>query len=184
MKEEYTEREWRALVRRLDECGEKNRRAGVKKVYAFLDFDGVINVFHEPGTPEFERLSHQDPEHFNFADPVCVKRFSRLAADYDMDVVISSSWRYAGLKYCRSYLLQAGLDEKVRITGVTDEELHGSREKKITDYLSQRMDFAQYLIFDDILMKHLRGHLLHCDCRRGYTEELDRRARTILKGIR
>lgn len=180
MKKEYSEFRWRAVVRGLERKAEENRRAGRKRIYGFLDFDGVINVFHQPGTPEYERLLQQDPEHFNFADPGCVRRVSSLCTDYGIDVVISSSWRYAGLDYCRAYLIDAGMDEQVKFAGMTDDAVSGSREKKITDFLHAHNDYVQFLVFDDIYMKHLRSHLLHCDSTKGYTEELDERARRIL----
>lgn len=182
MKKEYGELRWRVLVRGLERRAERNRRAGGRKIYGFLDFDGVINVFHQPGSPEYERLLQQDPEHFNFADPGCVRRVSDLCVDYGIDIVISSSWRYAGLEYCRSYLKDAGMSDRVRFAGVTDDAVSGSREKKIVDYLRAHDDYIQFLVFDDIYMKHLRRHLLHCDCTQGYTEELDEQARRILGG--
>jgi hypothetical protein len=34
-------------------------RKGTIKIYLFLDFDGVINVFYQQGTPEYEEMMQQ-----------------------------------------------------------------------------------------------------------------------------
>lgn len=181
MSEELTEFQWKKRVLKTEWQAFLNRRKGKRKVYGFLDFDGVINVFYPPGSPQYERFAKKTGDELNFADPECVARISKLCLDYDIEVIISSSWRYAGIPYCRKYLLKAGLDERVKIGGVTDDGFSGSREIKITDYLFEHPDYGEYLIFDDIDMKHLGSHQLLCKADKGYTEELDQRAREILE---
>ena len=181
MSEELSEFDWKLRVKDLELRAYINRKLGRKKICAFLDFDGVINVMYPAGAPQYERLVKQIAEDMNFADSEVVRRFSRLCLDYDMEVVITSSWRYSGLEYCRDYLIHAGMDTRVKIVGMTDDEFSSSREMKITDYLFAHPGYGEFLIFDDIDMKHLSAHQMLCKPDSGYTEALDQRARKILE---
>ena len=180
MSDNWHEIAWLAVKHKIDRNSRRNRQ--LRKICAFLDMDGVVNVFYPEGTPEYAyRLEHRDDE-MCMADKPGVKRLSDLFLEYGIDVVISSSWRYDGIAFCRSYLEKAGMDPTVHVVGATPCKQEGTREMHIAEYLLDHPDYAQYLIFDDMAMPHLRKHLLQCDCTQGYTEELDHRARTLLKG--
>ena len=68
-----SEFQWRIDHMKLNRIMRKNRKEGKKLYYVFLDFDGVLNVFFEPGTPEFEamRKKIEDGGEFEFADRKC-----------------------------------------------------------------------------------------------------------------
>ncbi|MBR2067020.1 MAG: hypothetical protein IJ875_01995, partial [Solobacterium sp.] len=103
-----------------------NKRKG--KIYLFLDFDGVINILGN-----LEDLENE--EEYDFCDAKAVKRISDLCLNFDIDIIISSSWRFSGLDFCREYLVQHGLDEKVRVSDVTQSVSLMSREEDILQYL-------------------------------------------------
>lgn len=172
--------EWQDRVKKTEWRAFLNRWTGKKKIYAFLDFDGVINVMYPPGSPQYERFAKKSAA-MDFADPDCVKRFSDLCMDFDIEVIISSSWRYAGISFCYDYLVKAGMDERVKVVDATEDSFTSTREMQITNYLFAHPDYGEYLIFDDMEMDHLEKHLLHCNAHEGYTEELDAKARKILK---
>lgn len=180
---QLTDKDWVGINQKITEIQQKNRTHSSKnKFYGFLDFDGVVNVFYPPGSPQYERLLAQETIDFNFSDPGCVERFSKLCLEYDIQVVISSSWRYSGLDYCRDYLIKGGLSEDVDIIDITDIDLWScDREMHITDYLFAHPDFTGFLIFDDLRMPHLMMNLVHCETLKGYTEEKDLEARAKLE---
>lgn len=134
------------------------RHTKKEKIYLFLDFDGVINVFYLEGTPEYEEKIKI--EEFEFFDRDCVERLNEICHAYPIEIVLSTSWRYAGIDYCRDYLHKAGLDEDIPIVGVTEEEFYKPRQEEITDYLFAHPDFTGFLILDDGNMKDLTDYLV------------------------
>lgn len=87
----------------------KNIKNGKKKYYLFLDFDGVINIWcREEKDPLFKVRSIKEDD-CQFADIPSIKRLSDLCLKYDINIVISSSWRFAGVGYCQRYLKKCGL---------------------------------------------------------------------------
>lgn len=178
----FTEEQWAERIAKIEAIMEDNIARKVKpKIYGFLDFDGVINVFPSPGTPQYERLLEQQAKDFQFSDPDCVKRLSDFCIDYDMDIIISSSWRYSGLDFCKDYMYKGGFSKKARIIDTTDLEIDFNRELHITDYLLEHTDYLGYLIFDDLMMPHLTTHLVKCETLSGYTAERDIIARAKME---
>lgn len=174
------------LMHALHQCertAARNRKNGKRKIYAFLDFDGVINVFYPPGSPQYEHLVELSKQNvpFQFSDEDCLKRLSGLCLDSDIDLIISSSWRYSGLAYCKDYLVNGGMDPAVKVTGMTSDVIGKTREELILQYLQENPDYQGFLILDDMSMPHLDKYLVHCDSMHGYDEEMDQKARQILK---
>lgn len=169
---------WYKITQQLQAIAHTNAKDG--KIYAFLDMDGVVNVFFPEGTPEYAyRLEHQNDE-MCMADRAGVKRLSKLFMQNDIYVVISSTWRLDGIDFCRTYLEKAGMDKRVHIVDGTPYMPQSSREMEIVTYLLEHQNFKQFIILDDMAMPHLKKHLLHCDCTKGYTEELHQRAERLL----
>ncbi len=180
MELEKTAFEWMADHRRLKKIMNANRNKEDSVIYMFLDFDGVINIFLLEGTPEYEKALAK--KEFDFANRECVQRFNRFMADYpDVKVVVSSSWRYAGLPYCQDYLEKAGMDPKIRLELQTDSHTMKPRELHITDFLFEHPDFKGFIIFDDMKMPHLDDYLVRTDCLVGWNDERDAYARKILE---
>jgi len=173
--------EWKWDKWRIRQIMKKNRKQGVTKIDLFLDFDGVINVFLLPGTEKYEEKAKQ--EVFEFADRACVKRVSDLCLEKDCRIIISSSWRFAGLDYCRDYLYKAGMDERVEIADVTESDAFRARDEEIMDYLLSHQDFAGFLIFDDGRMPNLPEYEILTDPTVGYDESQDQKARAMIEAM-
>ena len=57
--ERKTEAQWLLDHKHINSIMIHNRSAGLQKIYMFLDFDGVVNVPYEYGTPEFNAAMDQ-----------------------------------------------------------------------------------------------------------------------------
>lgn len=158
-----------------------NRKTGLRKFYLFLDFDGVINVFFMPGTPEYDQKVKESEDHFDFADRGAVQRLNALSRDFPISLVISSSWRFGTLKSCIKYLKQAGLSDQVTVAGTTQTDHFQTREEDIQQYLLEHPDFTGFIIFDDGNMPNLKNYLVLTNPLRGWNQERDEYARDILK---
>ncbi len=156
----------------------RNDRQGSKLRYLFLDFDGVINVPYEPDTPEFEyAVSHN----YDFFRRDMVNRVNRLCADYGLQTVITSSWRFNGMDFCRKVLYEAGFDRNLILAGATDSEnIFEHRAVLIHKWVSEHPETAAIMILDDIPMSALSDYEANTDFDEGYTEEKDQEARRKL----
>lgn len=145
--------------------------------YLFLDFDGVVNVPPEPDTEEFQQAVAANQ--FEFFRPEIAERVGRLCLDYDLSIVIASSWRFLGIDACMQKLYDSGMDRSVKNAGTTQEE-DAPREQEIANYLQEHPDYEAFLILDDLPMTYLKPWALHIVSEKGYTEADDRKARKLL----
>ncbi len=134
-----------------------------EKIYLFLDFDGVINIYID-----FDEMS-DDLDHL--ADNECIARINKLCLEYDLDVVLSTSWRFAGLDYCHQYLLENGFSEKIKVVGITQIDYLMPREEEIIYYLLEHDDFKGFIILDDIYMENLNYYLVYTNENEGFSED-------------
>ena len=171
---------WERDLIKLRKIMRQNKNKDGSVIYMFLDFDGVINIFLQEGTPEYEEAVAK--KEFDFANRECVERMNRFINDCpDIRVVVSSSWRYAGLPYCQEYLEKAGMDPRIRLDYATDAYTMLPREIHMTDFLFEHPDFRGFIIFDDMKMPNLASYLVRTDCLVGWNEERDAYARKILE---
>ena len=177
--EKKSKLQWMADHIRISRIMKANAHKEDAVVYLFLDFDGVINIFLLEGTPEYEAALAR--KEFDFANRECVQRLNRLCHDFPLKVIVSSSWRYAGLEYCQDYLEKAGMDPSIRLAGMTDAETMLPREEHIVQYLFEHPDFKGFIIFDDLKMNELSDYLVRTDCLIGWNDERDAYARKILE---
>lgn len=154
---------------KADWRGWLNRRKGIDRVYGFLDFDGVINLYNFDITDD--EVVRQKARTNEFYDLGCVANLNRLCLKYDIHLVISSSWRYSGLPYCIDYLHKAGLDPSVDVCGMTETDWGTYRAQHVINYLIGHPDYGSYVVFDDLEMPELGKHLIHCDSRTGLDEK-------------
>lgn len=160
----------------------KNNKNQIKeKIYLFLDFDGVINVFLQPGTQQYEKALRENQ--FEFADRECIKRLNDLCLEYPIEIVISSSWRYSGIEYCRDYLMRYGLSREVTFAGSTSTETIQPRQLDIINYLFGHQDFWGFLILDDIFMPEFKEYAILIDPLKGYDIKTDKLARSLCSRI-
>ena len=145
----------------------------------FLDFDGVVNVPYEYGTPEFDAAMAQGV--YDFFRPEIVERLDKLIHDFDLHVVVSSSWRYSGMEFCQNSLRNAGFSKDVIIEDLTVlSEGMPPRYLEILEYLEDHPRISEILILDDIPMHGLSDFAVQTVFEDGYTEEADKEARAIL----
>lgn len=145
----------------------------------FLDFDGVVNVPYEYGTPEFDAAMAQGV--YDFFRPEIVERLDRLIHEFDLHVVISSSWRYSGMEFCQNSLRNAGFSEDVIIEDLTVlSEGMPPRYLEILEYLETHPKISEILILDDIPMHGLSDYAVQTVFEDGYDEAADQKARAIL----
>ena len=145
----------------------------------FLDFDGVVNVPYEYGTPEFDAAMAQGV--YDFFRPEIVERLDKLIHEFDLHVVISSSWRYSGMEFCQNSLRNAGFSEDVIIEDLTLlSEGMPPRYLEILEYLEDHPKISEILILDDIPMHGLSDYAVQTVFEDGYDEAADQKARAIL----
>jgi len=145
----------------------------------FLDFDGVVNVPYEYGTPEFDAAMAQGV--YDFFRPEIVERLDKLIHEFDLHIVISSSWRYSGMEFCQNSLRNAGFSEDVIIEDLTVlSEGMPPRYLEILEYLEDHPKISEILILDDLPMHGLSDYAVQTVFEDGYDEAADRQARAIL----
>ena len=145
----------------------------------FLDFDGVVNVPYEYGTPEFNAAMDQGV--YDFFRPGIVELLDKLIHEFDLHVVITSSWRFSGLEFCQNSLRNAGFSEDVIIEGMTElNDDYPPRWTEILKYLEEHPEISDILILDDLPMHELSDFAVQTVFEKGYDEEADRKARAIL----
>lgn len=162
--EVLNEEQWSTRLRQIDDIAVSNIKKGKKKYYLFLDFDGVINIWHMNNPQSIKEDQCQ------FADVPSIKRLSDLCLKYNLYIVISSSWRFAGTAYCANYLKRCGLKKGCKVVGITAQDFE-ERQKHITDYLLQHPDYTGYLILDDLYLPHLDKNLVKCETLEGFDEQ-------------
>lgn len=155
----------------------------------FLDIDGVLNVenyydsliFHNQycntNIPIRDKYGH-------VFDPNCVRYLEALCTKHNAKVVISSSWRYSGLKemiklfkyrninidviditVCNaSKNFKQQFEELSKLTKIRFSE-RIDRGYEIQTYLNLNPEITNYVIFDDDsdMLESQKDHYVHCD---------------------
>lgn len=122
----------------------------------FLDYDGVFLCLHQEVKPYVERIE-------------------RLCREFELKVVISSSWREY-YPQCLDVLREAGFTQEV--IGRTSLEGY-DRNKQIFDYIKKH-GFHKLLILDDMPLWFFCGYHVQTDFERGFDDEAYALARRIL----
>lgn len=124
----------------------------------FLDFDGVLTT---PATQ------------FGFGDPNCVRELNRITTITDARIVVSSTWRFQGLKAVRENLKLWGVIAEVIDVTPRLQDDSGSRGDEIRQWLIENPIVSRFVILDDDAdMGELREHLVKCDTMAGLTQEV------------
>ena len=161
----------------------ENREKGIRKYAMFLDFDGVIHVFYVQGTPQYERAVQRMKQKMDFIDPDSLANVDAITEEYDMDIIISSSWRYNGLDYCRNYLKKSGMKHADHIVDTTQDEAFLDRRIEIAEYLIAHPIYSGFIVLDDIRMPEFEGSYIRINPTIGFDEERLGHAKKILAGI-
>lgn len=158
----------------------ENYHKGITTGCVFLDFDGVINVFCDYGSERWKKANEQDPDEYDFCDRDIVRILSSFCLEENMEIVISSSWRFSGLDYCVQYLRHYGLDERIKVAGTTQIDWYMTREEEIMAYIQEHPVYAKIIILDDMVMPHLKRYIVQTDPFLGFDEERAQEAKKLL----
>lgn len=133
----------------------------------FLDFDGVVNIPSAKYSHDHLAITCAHGSDDKLNDPVGIGLLNALCLATGAEIVVSSSWRTAGIKRMRELLYNSGLDKAVKIQGCTPYNLSYScrRESEIDAYLKDRPQIEEYIILDDDtdFSKEQTKHLIKCD---------------------
>lgn len=136
----------------------------------FLDIDGVLN------SEEFACWCHEFPDFVreggsNWVDPNAVKMITFLCEEYDVKLVISSSWRMFDVQSTidcfKNYRDLTPLCKY--IVGVTprnmDDRIWESRGEEIQQYLNEHPEVDNYVIVDDDndMLESQKDHFVRCN---------------------
>lgn len=146
----------------------ENQKNFPQKNLLFLDFDGVINI----PIKDYEQYNEEELINlYSFGNKTCMDNLNILCATFDFQIVISSSWRISGLKYCEKYLLESGLNTNIPIIGETKLYGFNKRFYEINDYLINHPDFTNFFILDDLHMGPLHIFALQTNFQEGLSDE-------------
>ena len=147
----------------------------MKKII-FLDIDGVL---YTSGYYKYLTLTQQkfrDKYGFLF-DPKCIKNFNEIIEETGAKVVISSTWRRAGIDIMRNLFKDRGI--KGDIIGLTPiatiEDLYFCRGEEIEHWLTYNGMPDKFVILDDVSLgdgyDSWKG-FIQTDMETGITEEI------------
>ncbi len=120
----------------------------------FLDFDGVMN---NPGCYAREDGTKQSGMRIR-CDPQAVAALNHITGKTGARIVISSTWRYSGLMFCREYLAAYGvLGSVIDLTNdlrtSAKQRVGVTRGEEIQAWLAQHQDDRYtpeaFVILDD-----------------------------------
>lgn len=138
----------------------------------FLDVDGV----------SVNRTSLMVASGFKApADPGCVAALNRIIEATGAAIVVSSTWRIAGLDWMKDKLAEWGVQGAVH--GAT-REFCDMRGHEIGAYLVAHAECSRFVILDDDSdMGTLSKYLVQTEFELGLTEHDAKRAITVLGGL-
>jgi len=162
------------------------------KAALFLDIDGVINTIHDRNTKNcyfhavFTEGRPIKKTDLNLREEL-VQRIVRLVREHDLDIVISSMWRYAARPEWFAIMFALyGLEidpSRIDMLRTDDyEDIEGMRSIFIKEYLDDN-PYEKFVMIDDTLDHYtiLLGNLVHTDEKFGFTEEDYQKAVNILQ---
>ena len=148
----------------------QNQLRGIRKICLFLDFDGVINTFLQEGSQRYI-ISQQSPEQFEFCDSSCINNLNVLCEKRDIDIVISSTWRFSGLDFCKEYLKNHGFQYTNRVVGTTQMDWHDSREQEILNYMAAHPIYRSFVVLDDMKILSFKKYLVETNSYFGFDQQ-------------
>ena len=164
----------------------------------FLDFDGVLNTEEYFASLEEKGLPTEDAFGTLFC-PNAVRNLQQIIDATDALIVVSSSWRFAGLETLKQMWKERALpgtlyditslyvaDDYI-CTHIEDkdfdyhEAMTSTREMEISTWLQEHSEVTDYVILDDLdSFRQHEAHFIKINPRIGITNEEIKRAITIL----
>lgn len=97
-----------------------------------------------------------------------------------MDIVISSTWRFSGLSFCRKYLRQHGFHYFHMVKDTTEINWSHTREEEIQRYLKLHPQYTKWIILDDIPISCYENYQVQTNPFVGFDETGKEKAEQIL----
>lgn len=169
------------MEHKLNKVNHLLKQSRNNKIAIFLDFDGVINVYLKEDTERYTKAI-EDPDSFDFCVDYTIHNLNKLCQKYRPDIIISSTWRFSGIGFCKKYLRQHGFKYSNYIKDTTQMDWHVEREEEILNYLLAHRKYSNYVILDDLDMPLLKDHLVLTNSFEGLDEEKSQEAEEIIKG--
>lgn len=144
----------------------------------FLDIDGVIctdRAYLASGADKYKNIMRA-------WDPISIKLVDRLCIDYNLKVVVSSTWRQ---RYdVPLILLTHGFNGEFHKDDKTPVTFNRSRGQEIREWLEEHPEIIRYIIIDDtddgLLNNELTPHHCKTDIQDGFLTDHYHRAKKIL----
>lgn len=143
----------------------------------FLDIDGVVNTLQiDENLKPYYGTEQTCPNNIQ-----ALRWLSRLCLEQNAKIVISSTWRHAGLQRCRETLYKGGLSTEIEIIDTTPTYYGEQRGKEIYDWLRFHPEVKKFVILDDDSdMEPLMDYLVKCDHHQGFLGEEYTKATDLL----
>lgn len=143
----------------------------------FLDIDGVVNTLYIGKNLKSKYFTEYDRR---VGNEQAVRWLSKLCLDTGAVIVISSTWRHAGIDVCRECLYNSGLDTEITIYDTTPN-VFGSRGTEIKTWLDVHPEVTDFVILDDDTdMDELIGRLVQCNPSKGFLGDEYQQAISLL----
>ena len=157
----------------------------------FLDYDGVVNTVIWEVNRDTGKLSanYSFPSLGRVNNYQAVQRLSELCAKYDIDIVVTSTWRLSdNYKKC---LIDGGLRSGINIVGRVTRNSALTRAEQINLYLNSHSSIGNKFIIiddDDVDMSPFgynnAEHFIKCTTNGGFQleefEEAEKKVQRIL----
>lgn len=144
----------------------------------FLDIDGVINTM-QIGADLVPYYGTEDTCPNNIQ---AIRWLNKLCIETNAKIVISSSWRHAGMDKCRKAIYKGGVAEDIEIIDSTPTTW-GDRGDEIKLWLDTHPEVEEFVILDDDTdMGDLLPYLVKCDHQKGFAAEEYTKAFRLLSG--
>lgn len=149
----------------------------------FLDIDGVVNTFQLYKEPPTDIPKNELKFIEGYYVDICssgqgrvsniqaVTILDKLCHEFDLKIVLSSTWRLGHYDKTIEALRKSGLSEDIEIIGKTERLSSGHRGAEISKYLTEHPEIKDYIILDDDsfdLLGH-GNHLFKTDTYTGLT---------------
>ncbi|MBR0474873.1 MAG: hypothetical protein IJJ19_07700, partial [Erysipelotrichaceae bacterium] len=132
----------------------------------FLDYDGVVAL-------DFSMELFR-----SIFDRHCIENVNKLCHEFDLKIVVTSSWRNE--EDYKDMLYDNGLDTDIEIIGKTPE-LYIVREDEIKIYLREHVYIDKFIILDDTGFTELKPyHVQTSFVDGGFNDEKYEEARQLL----